>query len=1485
MTSQNQVLQQAILDSANYTIISTTADGIITTFNKTAERWLGYSAAEVVGKTTPILIHDRQEVEQRALELSQELGITIEPGFEVFVAKARRGEPDEREWTYIRKDGSRLRVRLSVTALRDEQGEITGFLGIGSDLTEAKQAAAELERFFGLSLDLLCLAGLDGYFKRINPAFKEILGYSEAELLAQPFINFVHPEDRAATLAEVSQLARGIPTIDFENRYRCHDGTYKWLAWRAFPVAEEGLLYSVARDITEQKRAQAERSQLIERERTARDRLNKILESITDAFFALDNHWCFTYINHQAELLLQRQRVELLGKNVWDEFPEAVGSTFDREYHRAVAQQVTVEFEEFYPPLDTWFGVHAYPGENGLSVYFQDVTKRKITELERLSSENRLRKQQTALIELAKNQVFYHHNLQAAVRVIAEKSAQNLEVERVSVWFYQNDRSSIYALDQYELTQQRHSSGLELLAKDYPIYFQTLETEEILAAEDAQNDHRTQELRETWLIPHNIASMMDIPISSGGRTVGVICHEHIGSPRHWTIEEQNFASSLAHMISLAIEASDRKQAEAKLRESEERFHEAFANAAIGMAIVSLDGRWLQVNRSICEMVGYSESELLATNFQEITHPDDLETDLGYVRQMLAGEIPYYHLEQRYLHKQGHVVWILLSVSLVRDSEGNPWYFVAQIQDITERKLAEYALRRNSEVLRNFSANLKHLHRINTTEYQDFEALFADCLETGCEILGLSTGIVSQIEDSTYTIRAVKSNLSLEAGAEFDLKDTYCRAVVKEKRTIAYAQVGKMETMQTHPVYQNLKLESYMGTPIFVRGKIYGTLNFSSTEARKEGFKPQEQELIELMAQSISRFIAAWETEMERAEAEAALRESEARFRTVANSAPVLLWMAGTDKLYKFVNTSWLRFTGRTLGQELGNGWTAGIHPEDLQYCLDTYNTAFDRREGFQMEYRMGRADGEYRWILDTGRPRFLPDGTFAGYIGSCFDISDRRELEKLKDEFVSVVSHELRTPLTSIQGALDLLAGGALVERPDYAQHMLKIAAKNADRLVRLINDILDIERIESGKVTMLKQACDTAHLMTAAVDTVDNMAKQADVQLSVTPFCARVWADPDRIIQVLTNLLSNAIKFSDAGQRVWLSAEISDQESHTPYIIFQVRDRGRGIPTNKLETIFGRFQQVDASDSRKKGGTGLGLAICRSIVQHHDGQIWVESILGEGSSFFFTLPLLPQEPEMETETNSSGPLILLCDDDPSVRTVVKTTLEQQNYRAIAVASGQEAVAQAAQVNPDVILLNLMMPGMNGWETLANLKEQEATKNIPVIILSGLLPDTRKSHPEISDWLVKPPEQRLLFQALERALARHNQNISVLIVEDDRDLAQVLMAMFERYGIKTYHAQTGREAIDLSQRIMPSLLVLDLVLPLYDGFAVVDWLRQHNRLCHMPLIVYTAQDIDNTDKERLKLGQTLFLTKGRINPEEFEQRVIKLLNRLICGIK
>lgn len=924
---------------------------------------------------------------------------------------------------------------------------------------------------------------------------------------------------------------------------------------------------------------------------------------------------------------------------------------------------------------------------------------------------------------------------------------------------------------------------------------------------------------------------------------------------------------------LITEASERQRAEQDL--------ERFFNLSVDLlCIAGTDGYFKRINPAFETTLGYPENRLLSQPFLNFVHPDDQAATLAEMETLSTGQ-PTLSFENRYRCSDGTYRW--LSWAAFPIAESGLLYAVAR--DISDRKVTE-------KNLRQFSTNLKHLHRINTTHYEDFDHLFTDCLETGCQILGLETGIISQITGQTYTIRSVHSALtSLSADQSFALDKTYCAAVVQERQTVTYKQVGSDATMKGHPVYQSLHLESYLGTPIWVNGEIYGTLNFSSTQIRNRNFSCHEQEIIELMAQSLGRFLAADLAQKQQQTVEAALRESEARFRTVANSAPVLLWMTDANKRYTFFNQTWLTFTGRSLEQEQDNGWTEGIYPDDRDRCLTTYASAFDTRRTFEMEYRLRRHDGHYGWLLTRGIPRFGPDGRFAGYIGTCIDISDRHNVEKLKDEFISVVNHELRTPLTSILGSLDLLASGVLNNQPEKGQRMLQIAAKNADRLVRLINDMLDIERIESGKMTLNKQVCNGAELMTTAIDEIRGLATQAGVQLSVTPLSVRVWADPDRIVQVFTNLLSNAIKFSSQGDTVELTATLADSQItaddttdllavSTQQVIFQVKDQGRGIPADKLKTIFDRFQQVDASDSRKRGGTGLGLAVCRSIVHHHGGSIWVKSTLNQGSTFFFSLSVLPVPLPLPTHQHKQ-PLVLVCDDDPSVQTVIATMLEHQQYQVITVSSGQAAVAQATAQQPDVILLNLLMPGMSGWETLAALKARSQTREIPVIILSGISPEAGVHlSAEISDWLVKPPDEAVLFRALQQALAASPKDIHVLIVEDDLDLAQVLIATFERHGITPHHASTGQAGIQLSQQVIPDLLVLDLALPESNGFAVVDWLRQHNQLCRVPLVIYTAKDLDDAERQRLRLGQTLFLTKGRVSPDEFEKQVMELIDRV-----
>jgi signal transduction histidine kinase len=241
------------------------------------------------------------------------------------------------------------------------------------------------------------------------------------------------------------------------------------------------------------------------------------------------------------------------------------------------------------------------------------------------------------------------------------------------------------------------------------------------------------------------------------------------------------------------------------------------------------------------------------------------------------------------------------------------------------------------------------------------------------------------------------------------------------------------------------------------------------------------------------------------------------------------------------------------------------------------------------------------------------------------DLTRRREVDRLKSEFVSVVSHELRTPLTSIHGSLGLLRSGLLGS--EKGKRMLEIAVNNTDRLIRLLNDILDIEKLESGAVQMNRSLCDAGELIRRAAEVMKAMADEHKITVTIAEVRATIEADSDRILQCLTNLLSNAIKFSDPGSQVSIKAAVAGDD-----IQFEVTDHGRGIPADKRESIFERFHQVDASDSRRKGGTGLGLAITRSIVLQHGGRIWVTSELGKGSSFFFTIPLSGMRQDVMSE-------------------------------------------------------------------------------------------------------------------------------------------------------------------------------------------------------------------------------------------------------------
>jgi PAS domain S-box-containing protein len=367
---------------------------------------------------------------------------------------------------------------------------------------------------------------------------------------------------------------------------------------------------------------------------------------------------------------------------------------------------------------------------------------------------------------------------------------------------------------------------------------------------------------------------------------------------------------------------------------------------------------------------------------------------------------------------------------------------------------------------------------------------------------------------------------------------------------------------------------------------------------------------------------------ERQQAEARLDRLSHQNELILNSAGEGIYGLDPQGKITFVNPAAARILGYEVNQLIGQWMYSLLKPaktDGTAYLLAETPIYLTLKTG-TIQHRSDdlfcRQDGSTFPVEYVSSPIY-EQNSLVGAVVLFKDITARQQVEHLKDEFVSIVSHELRTPLTSIRSTLGLLASGWLNSHPEKSQRMLEIAFSNTNRLVRLINDVLDIERIKFGKVTMERRLCNASDLMLQSVDTMRAMADKAEVSLSVTPVATQIWADPDRLIQTFTNLLSNAIKFSPPHSTVSLTAELLPaSDTQPPMILFQVQDHGIGIPSDKLDTIFDRFQQVDSSNSRTQGGTGLGLTICRGIVQQHDGQIWVTSQLGEGSCFYITLPL-----------------------------------------------------------------------------------------------------------------------------------------------------------------------------------------------------------------------------------------------------------------------
>lgn len=813
---------------------------------------------------------------------------------------------------------------------------------------------------------------------------------------------------------------------------------------------------------------------------------------------------------------------------------------------------------------------------------------------------------------------------------------------------------------------------------------------------------------------------------------------------------RNAQGEVERMIGSMIDLSDRYRIEKTLRTMQERYELAICAGNVGIWDWNLEQVEFYIDTNLKSALGYTELDIPNSleAWYELIHPEDRGVVMAAIQDYTEGIIPSYAIEHRKIHKNGNVLWFLSQGIAFSGANHQIIRMAGTETEITERKQAEAALQEKALLLDLANDSIIVRDLLDRVTFWNQKAV---------EVYGYTAqeAIGKYLYDLLPTafphrLIAIRNQLLNQGRWEGEL--------IQTKRDGTEIIVSSRQALQLDP-YGNPRQILEINTDI--------------TAAKQ---------------------------------AKVTLQEANRRWQSLLDNIQLVVVGTDQDGLLEYANPFFLELTGYSIAEILGVNWLEKFIPPAFHSELKEISLL--NPENFTSHYQNSILTkvGEERIIAWNNTLLRNPDGTVSSLISVGEDITDRQIVSRMKDEFISVISHELRTPLTAIRGSLGLLAGGFLEKYPEKAQRMIGIASENTDRLTRLINDILDIERIEAGKMDLEVNPCSPLEMIQYILNTLQPLANKKEVILEIGEITPEIkelllLADRNRILQVLTNLVSNAIKFSPLQGKIQvtfnlISCSISEQqeENYSKYfaslpsapsqhILFQVQDQGSGVPTNKLEKIFDRFQQVDASDSRSKGGTGLGLTICRNIIRCHGGAIWAESQLGEGSSFFFSLPMTTSE-------------------------------------------------------------SLLPPSQSALGTTNLPTNNNITTYPPPLISSPKSP---------------------------------GRSYKILVVEDDQDLAKVLLATFEHLGINAYHASTGRMAIRMSQEVEPDLLLLDVVLPEGNGFAVIDWLRMSRSWSQLPLIVYSALELTPEERDRVSLGITEYFIKGVTNLEELGKRAISLL--------
>lgn len=630
-------------------------------------------------------------------------------------------------------------------------------------------------------------------------------------------------------------------------------------------------------------------------------------------------------------------------------------------------------------------------------------------------------------------------------------------------------------------------------------------------------------------------------------------------------------------------------------------------------------------------------------------------------------------------------------------------------------------------------------------------------------------------------------------------------------------------------------------------------------------------------------------------AEQRVQESEERFRALVENSASIIWTTSPDGQLKGEQPTWTRFTGQSREDYAGFGWLDVLHPDDRQCILAEWQKAVEGRKNFDVEYRLRRADGEWRDMSVCGLPVLTSEGAIREWVGTNTDITDRKQAQadleaakvaaetanRAKSQFLANMSHELRTPLSAVIGYSELLEE-EMEDAEDQAnlQDVRKIQS-NARHLLSLINDVLDLSKIEADRMSVYAEDFTVDSLLDSVRTTMSGLVEQKGNRLVIEagPDLGLMHNDLVKLRQCLFNLIGNAAKFTEAGSVTLRVARYGAD------LTFDVVDSGIGMTEDQLSRLFERFSQADDSTTRRFGGTGLGLAITRAFCRLMGGEIKVSSIYGQGSTFSMRIPaVLPsnaveEEPVKAEDEQAGKQVVLVIDDDEAQRDLLSRFLEREGFSVRTAADGKSGIELARMLRPRAILLDVMMPQMDGWAVLTAIKNDPTIEHTPVVMVSFVNEPGLSEYLGAAETVLKPVDWNKLKDVMERFRGEAGE---LLIVEDDPDTRLRLRTIFEKDGWTVSEAENGLAALDALMHAPPQVILLDLTMPVMDGFTFLSEVRSRPGTKDIPVVVYTARLLNEEERKRLEAADRV-LVKGETDLRQLSGTLRALSPQLATG--